>query len=238
MLLDHASNFGTKLKAARQAAGMTVRQLAEAIAVSPSWVSMVETGKSLPGPERVGDIARALGIDEGEFLRASLHPMYQVGNLDALLKKSPFEASMLLAHTPNHVFIAEKIGAVIEAESGCLRCAYQASSALRDGDEAQLHELNRQLIAWAGVAEMLMGGIVAAAEEEGDSPEETHQMRMARNALVGLRDCDIRSRAGLQSVIDTVKQMHGRISALLEAYAIKRAKALGKPIPPDVRIDG
>jgi transcriptional regulator with XRE-family HTH domain len=53
--------WGMALAVAREAAGMTVRELAEAINASPGTVSNYETGKRMPGTREIGLTEKALG---------------------------------------------------------------------------------------------------------------------------------------------------------------------------------
>lgn len=63
-------DFGQKIKALRDKAGLSQPALAEAVAVSPGYVSRWETGSSSPPPSQVvRALAEALGGDVVELLR-------------------------------------------------------------------------------------------------------------------------------------------------------------------------
>lgn len=55
-------SFGSRLRAARRQAGITQRDLAARIGVSPACLSMYEHGKRLPNIETASAAAAALGI--------------------------------------------------------------------------------------------------------------------------------------------------------------------------------
>jgi transcriptional regulator with XRE-family HTH domain len=51
-----------RLRAARKAAGMTLSAVSDAVGVAPSTVANWESGERVPRVDRVGDLARALGV--------------------------------------------------------------------------------------------------------------------------------------------------------------------------------
>ena len=64
-----AGSFMTLLRRHRLARGLTQTKLAKTLGVVPSSVSFWESGKSLPSPELIPKLARALGIDAMELTR-------------------------------------------------------------------------------------------------------------------------------------------------------------------------
>ena len=64
-------DFGKWLKRTRAAANITGEKLAELIGASQGNVSMYERGDRNPKPERVKEIAKALGADTDEALLAA-----------------------------------------------------------------------------------------------------------------------------------------------------------------------
>lgn len=56
------SGLGAKMRTARLARGLGLRDLAVQVGMSPSSLSEFETGKSVPGPARLEALARALGV--------------------------------------------------------------------------------------------------------------------------------------------------------------------------------
>lgn len=60
--------MGDRLRAARQARGLSLRALAERLDVSPSLISQVETGRANPSVSTLYAIVQALGISLDELL--------------------------------------------------------------------------------------------------------------------------------------------------------------------------
>jgi DNA-binding XRE family transcriptional regulator/mannose-6-phosphate isomerase-like protein (cupin superfamily) len=60
--------MGDRLRAARQARGLSLRALAERLNVSPSLISQVETGRANPSVSTLYAIVQALGISLDELL--------------------------------------------------------------------------------------------------------------------------------------------------------------------------
>lgn len=59
---DPAVNLGARLRRARLDAGMTLRELARQLGVSPSFVSQLENGKSQPSVATLYSLAQLLGV--------------------------------------------------------------------------------------------------------------------------------------------------------------------------------
>ncbi len=76
--------FGRRIRALRDAQGMTAKQMAAALDVSPSYLSALEHGRrGRPGRERVHRICQCLNIvwdeaDELQRLAALSHPRITV----------------------------------------------------------------------------------------------------------------------------------------------------------------
>lgn len=65
------TELGTIVRARREALGLTTRQLGALAGISGAYVSQIENGKvDIPSPEVLGPLARALGVEEQELLRA------------------------------------------------------------------------------------------------------------------------------------------------------------------------
>lgn len=85
---DSPSNrFGELLRESRLAKGMTLRKFAEALGVSPTYVSGVENG-TLPPPtsERLSAIAQLLDVNADELIEVA-------GRWDDLAKQKAEESS-------------------------------------------------------------------------------------------------------------------------------------------------
>lgn len=65
--------FAARLRADRESAGLTVRQLAEKSSISYSYITKIETARAGAGisPEVVSALAKALKCDELEYLHLS-----------------------------------------------------------------------------------------------------------------------------------------------------------------------
>lgn len=62
-------DFHVIFKALRKKAGLTQAQFGKKIGVSGAAVSEYENGKSMPGPDRLPDIARELGVSVDDLLK-------------------------------------------------------------------------------------------------------------------------------------------------------------------------
>jgi transcriptional regulator with XRE-family HTH domain len=67
---QHARDIGQKLRAARTAAGMSLRELADKAEVSASMLSQIETGKAFPSVRSLYSIAAALSLSVDYFFPA------------------------------------------------------------------------------------------------------------------------------------------------------------------------
>lgn len=66
--------MGDRLRAVRQARGLSLRSLAERLGVSPSLISQVETGRAKPSVSTLYAIASELGISLDDLLFTDAHP--------------------------------------------------------------------------------------------------------------------------------------------------------------------
>jgi transcriptional regulator with XRE-family HTH domain len=83
-------SLGARLRAERERSGLTLRELARRLEVSPSLVSQIETGKSQPSVRTLYAIVTELGISLDELFapadgplgrgRATLHPAGEGGH--------------------------------------------------------------------------------------------------------------------------------------------------------------
>jgi transcriptional regulator with XRE-family HTH domain len=64
-------DFGKKLRTLRTSKGLTLRQLAEAVGISFTYLSKIENGKVqyTPAPDTIRALAKALDVDALELLR-------------------------------------------------------------------------------------------------------------------------------------------------------------------------
>ena len=69
-----ATHIGARLRAARLAQGLSLRGVAEAVGVSASLVSQVETGKTQPSVSTLYAMVSHLGISMDDLLEAGDPP--------------------------------------------------------------------------------------------------------------------------------------------------------------------
>lgn len=67
-----ASECGTAIRAARQARGLTVRDLAQSLRLSPATVSAIENGKTGISVSRLQECAEALGVTPAQILAGTI----------------------------------------------------------------------------------------------------------------------------------------------------------------------
>src|SRR5262245_64621379 len=67
-------SLGARLRAERERSGLTLRELARRLEVSPSLVSQIETGKSQPSVRTLYAIVSELGISLDELFAPADHP--------------------------------------------------------------------------------------------------------------------------------------------------------------------
>ena len=60
-------NLGASLRSARQASGLSLRELARQLSVSPSFLSQLENGKSQPSVATLYSIAQVLDLSIDEL---------------------------------------------------------------------------------------------------------------------------------------------------------------------------
>lgn len=86
------NNFGKRIAEARKEQQKTLRGLAEEVGVSPSYLNDIEFGRRTPAPDKIADLARALGLDADELLTAA----GRVGTDDVQYLRSTPSAAMLM----------------------------------------------------------------------------------------------------------------------------------------------
>ena len=64
----NGEGVGARIRAAREARGMSMSELARAARLSPGAVSRIEHGEREPGSGTLAAIARALGVELGELM--------------------------------------------------------------------------------------------------------------------------------------------------------------------------
>jgi transcriptional regulator with XRE-family HTH domain len=85
--------LGVRLRAARQASGMSLRELARRLGVSPSFVSQIENGKSQPSVATLYSLSQQLDFS----IDALFHESTPAGDLDAAVGDGPSRMTDVLA---------------------------------------------------------------------------------------------------------------------------------------------
>jgi transcriptional regulator with XRE-family HTH domain len=78
-----AENLGAALRAAREARGLSLREVARQVEVSPSFVSQVELGKAKPSVGTLYALVSVLGISLNELLDGGQAPAPAATQVDA-----------------------------------------------------------------------------------------------------------------------------------------------------------
>jgi transcriptional regulator with XRE-family HTH domain len=68
MASSFGRRFGTRLRAFRQARGLTQEGLAAAAKKSPNYIGILERGQKLPAIDTLADLAKAVGVSPAELL--------------------------------------------------------------------------------------------------------------------------------------------------------------------------
>jgi DNA-binding XRE family transcriptional regulator/quercetin dioxygenase-like cupin family protein len=73
-------NLGVRLKQARQKSGLSLREVARQLRVSPSFVSQMENGKSTPSVATLYSLAQLLEVTVDELFNGEPRPVLTVPN--------------------------------------------------------------------------------------------------------------------------------------------------------------
>ena len=140
--------MGERLRAARAARGLSLRELAGRLAVSPSLISQIETGRSNPSVSTLYAIADELDVSLDELLfndRRPAEPVPAVARPDA-----PIGGTMTAAHpvqraaTRHRIRLAsgvlwERLTTLSEPGIEFLRVTYEVGGASSPPDAFQRH---------------------------------------------------------------------------------------------------
>jgi transcriptional regulator with XRE-family HTH domain len=86
--------FGATLRKTRERAGISLRRIAEATGISPTYLSDVEHGRRMPSREIIGKLAEAMELPVGELLKSD--PRESLGEIVPEVLASP-ETGVALA---------------------------------------------------------------------------------------------------------------------------------------------
>lgn len=151
--------LGLKLRSLRQARGASLREVAAAAGVSVSYLSEIEKGRKYPKPERLLELARALGTDFEELVSPRVE--------EPLAPLREAIASPFLREFPFHLFGVETEGllalvaAAPEQAGGLVRVLEEVA---RDYDLRVKHFLFAALRAYQQLHRNHFPELEAAAE--------------------------------------------------------------------------
>lgn len=118
----NANLLGSRLRAARESKGMSLRALAAAIGVSPSLISQVETGKTKPSVSTLYTIVSQLGISTDSLLSDEettiTAPVDTAQSTPAGAASSPAEEHSIPTFTANILLQRASDNPVLEMENG------------------------------------------------------------------------------------------------------------------------
>lgn len=113
--------IGENIRRYRESAGLTQRQLAQALEVSPSAVGMYEQGRRAPDARTLAAIASTLGVTVDALLRDP-SAVSSVDGLIETLRRDLCEDTVMFNGAP---LTAEDVDAVLEAMKLGARIALQ-----------------------------------------------------------------------------------------------------------------
>lgn len=64
-------NLGYVLKLIRTSKGMSQREMADLLGISQNYLSLIESNKKFPSPEKIADFAKSLNVSEHALVFAS-----------------------------------------------------------------------------------------------------------------------------------------------------------------------
>jgi len=102
--------FGAFIRREREAKGLSLRDMAKKIKVSPTFLSKVETEDWKPGEEKLRNIAQVIGCDPDDLLaQAGRVPT----ELSDIIKESPHRHEMTALLRTARGFTAEEMGKLV-----------------------------------------------------------------------------------------------------------------------------
>jgi transcriptional regulator with XRE-family HTH domain len=102
--------FGEFIRRERDAKGLSLREMAKKIKVSPTFLSKVETEDWKPGEEKLRKIAEVISCDPDDLLaRAGRVP----AELSEIIKQSPHRHEMTALLRTAKGFTAEEMGKLV-----------------------------------------------------------------------------------------------------------------------------
>lgn len=132
--------MGERLRAARQAQGLTLRELAQRLGVSPSMISQIETGRASPSVSTLYAIANELHVSLDELLFNDRRPSAAQddrapANLDPMLQRADSRRRIRLASGVEW----ERLTPLAEPDTEFLYVTYEVGGASTIEDDFQRH---------------------------------------------------------------------------------------------------
>jgi transcriptional regulator with XRE-family HTH domain len=137
--------MGEQLRQARQQRGLTLRELAQRLGVSPSMISQIETGRASPSVSTLYALATELGVSLDDLLfndrRASVAPAAQDG---PAAPSTPAGSLLQRADNRKRIRLAsgvvwERLTAISEPDTEFLLVTYEVGGASSAQDDFQRH---------------------------------------------------------------------------------------------------
>jgi transcriptional regulator with XRE-family HTH domain len=151
--------MGERLRAARQARGLTLRELAQRLAVSPSMVSQIETGRASPSVSTLYAIASELDVSLDELLFNDRRPTsFQDARAGVQL-----DETMLQRRSGRKVIrlasgvVWERLTPLSEPDTEFLYVTYEVGGASSAEDEFQRHPGHEWGFVLEGTLEIKIG---------------------------------------------------------------------------------
>ena len=137
--------MGERLRRARQQQGLTLRELAQRLGVSPSMISQIETGRASPSVSTLYSLATELGVSLDELLFNDRRPPATPTSADGRAAPSAVAGSLLQrADSRKRIRLAsgvvwERLTALSEPDTEFLLVTYEVGGASSAQDDFQRH---------------------------------------------------------------------------------------------------
>ena len=133
--------MGERLRGARQARNLTLRELAQRLGVSPSMISQIETGRASPSVSTLYAMANELDVSLDELLFNDRRP---VGPHEERASAPPVDALLQLAENRKSIRLAsgvvwERLTPLAEPDTEFLYVTYEVGGASGPEDAFQRH---------------------------------------------------------------------------------------------------
>lgn len=157
--------IGKKVKELRQQYGLTQEELAQQLGVTKEFISMVESGKRLPGLENITKLAKAFHRDAAYFMREEEEPfaaLFRVDNLGAVEREALDRAAKFCE---DYAFLEKETGQLPQLPpeySERLGASKSLSALIEDAEQTAENEWRR-----FGLGDEPMKDIFSLIESQG-----------------------------------------------------------------------